>query len=83
MHRAVALDQPVEINVVQVPHHDVHRVAVQGVDKGGKLPTAKVSGKKQHSLAPGDRPFVVLEAIVDHHPAHVFLGVAGKLADLS
>ncbi len=59
----------------------MHPVAMQGMYKGGELPAAKVSGEEQHALAAGEGAFVVFEAVVNHHAAHVIQGVSGKLAD--
>ncbi len=82
VHGAIALDQPVKINIVQIPHHHVQRVPMQRMNESGKLPSAKVGGEKQDALAAGEGAFVVFEAVVDHYAAYIIQGVSGKLANL-
>ena len=58
VHGAIALDQAIHVDVVQITHHHVHPVTVQGMYEGGELPAAKVSGEKQHTFAAGKGAFV-------------------------
>src|SRR5208337_2907502 len=82
VHGAIALDQGVDVGIVERAHDDRQRMALQGVGEGGKLPSAEVSGKKQNAFAPCVGALEVFKAVVDDYARDIFAGVAGEEADL-
>src|SRR5579883_2101178 len=78
---AVAADQGVEVGIIERPHDEVERVAVEGMGEGRELPAPQVSGEEEHALAALGGAVKVLKAVIDHDFTHVLCGVAGKPAD--
>ena len=82
VHGAVALDKRVDEGIVQWAHHDGQWMPVQRVREGGKLPRSQMAGKKQHSLAAGERVLVIFEAVVDDYLGDIFQRITWEKANL-
>src|ERR1700688_371012 len=82
MHLTILPDQAIEIRVVHRPRYHMHPMAAQRVAECRELPPAKMRGKKQHALAAGMRPLVVLEPVIHHDLLNILPRVLGKVADL-
>src|SRR5258708_4186122 len=80
---AVALDEGVDVGIVEGAHDDGQRMAVQRVSEGGELPGSEVASEKKNSLAAGISAFEVLKAVIDDHLGDIFASVAREEADFS
>ena len=82
MHGAVITNQPVEILIIQRPHHHMHPVPMHGMHKRGKLPAAKMRGEKQNSLASRISLLIILQPVIHNNLVNIFQRVFRKVADL-
>ena len=78
VHGSVALDQGVNIRIVERAHDNRERMPLERVGEGGEFPGAEVTRQKQNSFAPGIGAFEVLESVVNYDLADVFTGVLRK-----
>ena len=81
MHGAIALDQVIDLGIVQRAHDDRERMALEGMGECGEFPCAQMCGEKENSLALRECSLEVLETFIDDNPADVVTRVSREEAD--
>src|ERR1019366_656228 len=76
----IARNQGVNVRIFERPHPDLHGGTLQRVEEGTDLPSSKMSGEEEHTLAALLGRFEIFEALVHGNLGNVFPGVAGKEA---
>src|ERR1035441_6443869 len=74
----IARNQGVHVRIVERPHHHLHGVALQRMEERANLPSSKMAGEEEHTLAALLGGFEIFEALVHSNLRDVFLGVARK-----
>ena len=82
MQLAVALRQPVQVWIIERPHHDVQGMSTQRVNERAQFPASQVGRHKEHAFATIMSALVILEALVDRHFIHVLTRISWETADL-
>ena len=78
MHRAIFAKEPIEVGIIERPHHNMQRMPVKRVGEGGELPTSEVGSQEQNSLTAVVGALVIFEALISHYAFYVFAGIARK-----
>src|SRR5208337_2760550 len=79
---AIALNELVDVGIVEGAHDDRQRMTLQRVSESGKLPGSEVAGEKQDAFAASVGALEIFKAVIDDDAGDIFAGVAREEADL-
>ena len=77
VHGAVALDEGVDVGIIEGAHDDRQRMPLQRVREGGEFPGSEVGGEKENAFAASVGALEVLKAIIDNDARGIFDGCSG------
>src|SRR5208282_2838819 len=81
VHGAVALEESVDVGIVERTHDDRQRMSLQRVCERGEFPGSEVSGEKEDAFAASVGALEVFKAVIDHDAGNIFAGVTGEETD--